>query len=199
MKKSMGKFFLAMMMLAVMVASAGCMIKADSSGLKFHGGGEDVSVPADWETVSLPKNDGGQVVMKMPFALKRVADPHPNGPVKESVRYQNESDRMVIDVLHGSLDDPKDVVKYNLGTFMWAVNIAEKHPEIKSMESQKLNGQEITRAKIAMVNNKNIPFSVDCVGLNFDNEFFIIEFFYPEGDQEMKAAAEKSIATLNIK
>ena len=34
MKKSMGKFFLAMMMLAVMVASAGCMIKADSSGLK---------------------------------------------------------------------------------------------------------------------------------------------------------------------
>ena len=59
--------------------------------------------------------------------------------------------------------------------------------------------QEITRAKIAMVNNKNIPFSVECVGLNFDNEFFIIEFFYPEGDQEMKAAAEKSIATLNIK
>lgn len=199
MKKSLGRFFLAMMMLAVMVTASGCMVKLDSSGLKLHGGGEGVSVPADWETVSWPKHDGGQVVMKMPFALKRVADPHPNGPVKESVRYQNESDRMVIDVLHGSLENPEDVVKYNLGSFMWAVNIEERHPEIKSMKSLKLNGQEITRAKIAMVNNKNIPFSVDCVGINFDNEFFIIEFFYPEGDQEMKEAAEKSIDTLNIK
>jgi len=196
MKKCVGKTFLTFAMLVVMVMSAGCMMQMGLPDMNLLGSEED-KIPADWQRVELPRAEKGKLTMALPFALKEKPGMKTDAIVQNTVRFQNESDRLLVDVSRGSIVSGRKP-KFTLKTFMWDVNIDQKHPKIIKSGEGKVDGHDATYAEISMVDNKNRPFRVACLGIQMDSEFWLIEYFYPEGDQDMEKAAKQSMNSIKI-
>lgn len=197
--------------LCISVIIAGCSttngdrgLSTSSSGLDFtpkniQYGRSDEEKSLVWRTLSLPQDGNIKLDIDLPFEFEECRKYGDLPEIKNMEAYIHKEDRSMIAIDYGAIVDPNKQMRFNVDTFSNLVDGA-KELEVVKNEKRNLNGREITYIACKGKTEKDNSFCMlEFVGVQVDDEYWMVSYAYYEDDVVMAEIAKRSIESIRIK
>ncbi|MBE6073633.1 MAG: hypothetical protein E7202_03645 [Selenomonas ruminantium] len=151
-----------------------------------------------WQLVTVSKQSNKKLNIELPFEFYdcRKSDDLPE--IKNMEAYIHKEDRSMIAIDYGVIVDPNKQMRFNVDTFSNLVDGA-KELEVVKNEKRNLNGREITYIACKGKTEKDNSFCMlEFVGVQVDNEYWMVSYAYYEDDVVMAEIAKRSIESMRI-
>mgnify|MGYP006916049693 CR=1 FL=1 len=153
----------------------------------------------NWQIVEMPRNGNKRLNMKLPFEFDdcRKYDDLPD--IKNLESYIHKENKSLIMINHGVIVKPNKKVRFDMDTFCDLVDDVKEKELIKS-ENKNINGKNVTyilcKGKTKKDNNEC---TMEFVGVQVDNDYWMISYYYYSEDELMAEVARRSIESIRIK
>lgn len=193
MKKKRYSQVFVMVLLIVSVMTTGCIGQQNSSAESKS----EIYQDSDWKNTEMLQANGKKLSIELPFKIQKHEKFEPDTNLKEQERYTYTDNRMLVSIYHGVLADPNIEVDFTMDTFLGDIH-NPINPKMEKNVKRTINGRKMTYAKFR-IGEEQEPYTVECLGMNVDNEFWTILFSYREDDVSMQKLVEKSIESVSVR
>lgn len=151
-----------------------------------------------WRKVSMPKDGNRKLNIELPFDFDDCRKFEDLSEIKNLETYIHKKVNSLVMINHGVIVVPNKKVRFAMDTFADLVPTVKNKELIKS-EKRNINGREMSYLKCAGKAEKdNRECIMEFVGIQVDNEYWMISYYYYVNDENMAKIAERSITSIRI-
>ena len=202
-------FILGIALLCILIA-AGCSTVREDRGMA-EGGGLDFSkkniqkkeVSKDnaliWRTLSVPRDDGTKLNIELPFDFEDYRTFRDLDEVKHRETFIHKEDKSMVMINHGVITNPNKKMNFSMNVFADLIK-GVKEKELLKREKRNINGMGVVYFFCRGKTEKDgAACTMEFVGLEHDNNYWMILYAYYADDNAMAEIAKRSIESIQIK
>ncbi len=192
------KAVLIMLMIGTSVVSIGCGngdFRFSADDVQKESGDNDLV----WRNVSMPRDGNMKLYMELPFEFEDYRTFSDLDEVKHRETFIHKKDKSMVMINHGVITNPNKKMNFSMNVFADLIKGVEEK-ELLKREKRNINGMEVVYFFCRGKTEKDgAACTMEFVGLEHDNNYWMILYAYYADDNAMAEIAKRSIESIQIK